>query len=100
MDVLFHKPVEQPIFSFTVRTPDGRIVYDTTTRWQGLKQQFAQDRAIGSGHIDLDVALLDGEYELGADVIATDFGHYYDRIERAQCPSPSWAMKAQKALRT
>lgn len=32
---------------------------------------------------DLDMALLDGEYELGADVVATDFGHYYDRMERA-----------------
>jgi hypothetical protein len=32
---------------------------------------------------DLDMALLDGEYELGADVVATDFGHYYDRLERA-----------------
>jgi hypothetical protein len=81
--VQFHKPVVSPIFSFTVRTPDGRMVYDTTTRWQGMEMR---DFAAGE-HVQvqfaLDMVLLDGEYELGADIAATDFGYYYDRMERA-----------------
>jgi lipopolysaccharide transport system ATP-binding protein len=83
VDVKFHNAVQEPIFSFTVRTPDGRIVYDTTTRWQGIE---TRDFAAGE-HVqvafDLSTPLLEGEYELGADVVATDFGHYYDRLERA-----------------
>jgi hypothetical protein len=31
----------------------------------------------------LDLSLLDGEYELGVDIAATDVSHYYDRLERA-----------------
>ena len=27
--------------------------------------------------------LLDGEYDLGVDIAATDFSHYFDRLERA-----------------
>jgi ABC-type polysaccharide/polyol phosphate transport system ATPase subunit len=83
VEVHFHKPVPEPIFSFTVRTPDGRVVYDTTTRWQGIEtRDFAGGETVQVA-FDLDMALLDGEYELGADVVATDFGHYYDRLERA-----------------
>jgi ABC-type polysaccharide/polyol phosphate transport system ATPase subunit len=83
VEVHFHKPVPEPIFSFTVRTPDGRVVYDTTTRWQGVEtRDFAAGETVQVA-FDLDMALLDGEYELGADVVATDFGHYYDRLERA-----------------
>jgi lipopolysaccharide transport system ATP-binding protein len=83
VDVLFHKPVVQPIFSFTVRTPDGRVVYDTTTRWQRIEtRDFEPDDRVQVA-FDMNMGLLDGEYELGADVVATDFGHYYDRMERA-----------------
>jgi ABC-type polysaccharide/polyol phosphate transport system ATPase subunit len=83
VEVHFHQPVPEPIFSFTVRTPDGRVVYDTTTRWQGIEtRDFAAGETVQVA-FDLDMALLDGEYELGADVVATDFGHYYDRLERA-----------------
>lgn len=83
VEVLFHHAVCSPIFSFTVRTPDGRVVYDTTTRWQNME---TRDYAAGEvGHVEflLDMALLDGEYEVGVDVAATDFSHYYDRMERA-----------------
>jgi ABC-type polysaccharide/polyol phosphate transport system ATPase subunit len=83
VEVVFRKPVLSPIFSLTLRTPDGRMVYDTTTRWQGIE---TCDYAAGERVrvlFDLAVALLDGEYELGTDVVAADFSHYYDRIERA-----------------
>jgi len=83
VDVLFHKAAQSPIFSFTVRTPDGRVVYDTTTRWQNLE---TPDYAAGEQcrvEFVVQMALLDGEYEIGVDVAATDFSHYYDRLERA-----------------
>ena len=37
VDVLFHKAAKAPIFSFTIRTVDGRMVYDTTTRWRNME---------------------------------------------------------------
>jgi ABC-type polysaccharide/polyol phosphate transport system ATPase subunit len=83
VDVIFHKPVHAPIFSFTVRTPDGRMVYDTTTRWQRMQTRDFAAGERAQVAFDLDMVLLDGEYELGADIAATDFGHYYDRMERA-----------------
>jgi ABC-type polysaccharide/polyol phosphate transport system ATPase subunit len=83
VEVHFHKAVQQPIFSFTVRTPDGRVVYDTTTRWQGIETRDFDAGERVQVAFELDMALLDGEYEIGADVVATDFGHYYDRMERA-----------------
>ncbi len=83
IEVKFLKPVQEPIFSFTIRTTDGRIVYDTTTRWQNIQTPnfLAGERCYVE--YSLDMPLLDGEYELGVDVIATDFSHYYDRLERA-----------------
>ncbi len=83
VDVRFNKAVQHPIFSFTIRTADGRIVYDTTTRWRELETPcFAageQCRVV----YDLTMPLLDGEFELGVDIAAEDFSHYYDRLERA-----------------
>lgn len=84
VDVRFHKAVQQPIFSMTIRTTDGRMIYDTTTRWQNLQTpSFAAGEQCRVEFTLADLNLLDGEYELGVDVIATDFSHYYDRLERA-----------------
>lgn len=83
VEVSFHKAVAHPIFSFTIRTMDGRLVYDTTTRW---RQMTTPDFAAGEQCqvvYTLDLPLLEGEFELGVDVIAADFSHYYDRLERA-----------------
>ena len=83
VDAVFHQDVQSPIFSFTVRTPDGRMVYDTTTRWQGI---VTPDFRAGDSvrvRFELDMTLLDGEYELGVDIASTTFSHYYDRLERA-----------------
>lgn len=83
VNVLFHKDVTSPIFSFTVRAPDGRVIYDTTTRWQNLETPSFAAGEMCQVQFVLDMALLDGEYEIGVDVAATDFSHYYDRLERA-----------------
>lgn len=83
VEIHFHKAVVHPIFSFTIRTPDGRLVYDTTTRWrQMLTPNFAAGERCQVAY-ELDLPLLEGEFTLGVDVIATDFSHYYDRLERA-----------------
>jgi energy-coupling factor transporter ATP-binding protein EcfA2 len=83
VDVQFHKPVVAPIFSFTIRTTDGRVVYDTTTRWQGIETRDFAAGERASVVFDLNMVLLDGEYEMGVDIAQTDFSHYYDRVERA-----------------
>lgn len=83
VEIHFHKAVIQPIFSFTIRTPDGRLVYDTTTRWrQMVIPNFAAGERCQVAY-ELHLPLLEGEFALGVDVIATDFSHYYDRLERA-----------------
>jgi ABC-type polysaccharide/polyol phosphate transport system ATPase subunit len=83
VDVVFQKAVQEPIFSFTVRTPDGRVVYDTTTRWQGMATpSFAAGERVRV-RFELDMTLLEGEYDMGADVASSTFSHYYDRMERA-----------------
>lgn len=83
VDVRFNKPVEHPVFSFTIRTADGRIVYDTTTRWRELETPcFAAGEQCRVDY-ELDLPLLDGEFELGVDIAQSDFSHYYDRLERA-----------------
>ncbi len=83
VDVSFHKDVHQPIFSLTIRTPDGRLVYDTTTRWMDIETPdfSAGDRC--RVEFILSFPLLEGEYQLGTDVAASDLRHYYDRLERA-----------------
>jgi lipopolysaccharide transport system ATP-binding protein len=83
VDVLFHRPVAQPIFSLTVRTPDGNLVYDTTTRWMNAPTPDFQAGERVRACFNLELPLLDGEYDLGVDIASTDASHYYDRLERA-----------------
>ncbi|MEZ4731856.1 MAG: ABC transporter ATP-binding protein [Caldilineaceae bacterium] len=83
VDVYFHRAVAQPIFSFTIRTVDGRIVYDTTTRWRQIETPNFSAGERCRIEYQLDLPLLEGEFDLGVDVIASDFSHYYDRLERA-----------------
>lgn len=83
VDVRFNKPVEHPVFSFTIRTADGRIVYDTTTRWRELETPCFDAGEECQVEYTLDLPLLNGEFELGVDIAEADFSHYYDRLERA-----------------
>lgn len=83
IDVDFHQAVLHPIFSLTIRTPDGRLVYDTTTRWMNIETPNFSGGEQCRVLFTLQLPLLDGEYELGADVATTTFSHYYDRMERA-----------------
>lgn len=83
MEILYHSPVQEPIYSLTIRTTDGRMVYDTTTRW--LKVETPSFSAGESSRVEfiIDTCLLDGEYQLGVDVASSDLSRYYDRMERA-----------------
>jgi lipopolysaccharide transport system ATP-binding protein len=83
VDAVFHKNVSSPIFSLIIRTPDGRVVYDTTTQWMKIRTPdfSAGDRC--RLEYNLNLPLLEGEYELGIDIAASDFSHFYDCLERA-----------------
>lgn len=83
MDVLFNEDVSQPIFSFFVRTPNGMPVYTTTTKWQKIVTPSFRAGECCSVTFEINVPLLDGSYELGVDVTASDLSSYYDRMERA-----------------
>jgi ABC-type polysaccharide/polyol phosphate transport system ATPase subunit len=83
MEIQFNKNVHQPIFAFTIRTPDGILVYNITTQWMGIKTPdfLAGERC----HVEFDInlSLLDGTYELGVDVTPSSITHFYDRLEFA-----------------
>lgn len=83
VDIVFHKDVNQPIFSLTIRTLDGYLIYDTTTRWMNIKTPNFSAGKRCRVEFNLSVPLLESEYQLGVDVVATDFSHYYDRLEKA-----------------
>jgi ABC-type polysaccharide/polyol phosphate transport system ATPase subunit len=81
--VRFKETVHSPVFSLFVRTPDGRTVYDTTTRWMNIE---TPDFTAGENcviNFSLNMYLLDGEYELGVDIASSDFSHLYDSVENA-----------------
>ncbi len=78
-----HKDVQQPILSLIIRTSDGRVIYDTTTRW--MKIQTPNFCAGDTYRIEytLDLPLLSGTYEVGFDMASSNFSHFYDYLERA-----------------
>ncbi len=82
-DILFHKEVHQPVFSLIIRTPDGRVVYDTTTNWMKIQTPRFTAGERCRVQFALDLPLLDGDYEIGVDIAAADFSHFYDCLERA-----------------
>jgi lipopolysaccharide transport system ATP-binding protein len=83
VETKFNRDVHDPIFSLTIRTPDGRVVYDTTTRWMKIR---TPDFSVGDRcqvEFALNLPLLEGEYEIGVDIAASDFSHLFDSLERA-----------------
>jgi lipopolysaccharide transport system ATP-binding protein len=82
MDIIFHRQVCNPIFGLVVRTFSGQRVYVTTTKWQGMETPEFSAGEQCRVEFHLDFPLLEGVYEFGVDVAASDLSHYYDRIER------------------
>lgn len=83
VEARFHKAVSNPIFSLVIRTPDGRIVYDTTTQWMKIQTPDFSPGDRCRLEYSLNLPLLEGQYELGVDIAASDFSHFYDFMERA-----------------
>ena len=81
--VRFNKEVHNPVFSLVLRTPDGRVVYDTTTRWMNIQTPDFLPGDVCQVRFNLNMYLLDGEYELGVDIASSNFSHFYDLLERA-----------------
>jgi ABC-type polysaccharide/polyol phosphate transport system ATPase subunit len=83
METVFHRSVSNPVFSLIIKTPDGQVVYDTTTHW--METQTPQFTAGERCRVEfkLRLPLLNGEYLVSVDVAASDFSHYYDQMERA-----------------
>jgi hypothetical protein len=83
VDAKFHEDIEEPIFSMFIRMPNGQRVYDTTTRWMEISTGTFVAGQTYQIRFRIPLPLLNGEYELGADIAASDLSHYYDRVERA-----------------
>jgi ABC-type polysaccharide/polyol phosphate transport system ATPase subunit len=83
IEVRFKELVQSPIFSLTVRTPDGQTVYDTTTRWMNIETPVFQPGTTSIIKFALNMCLLAGEYELGVDIASSNFSHLYDSLENA-----------------
>ena len=83
IDVYFKKNVSQPIFAFFIRTPDGYLIYNTTTRWMNIQTPNFSAGERCRVEFYLKLPLLEGEYQLGVDIAASDLSHFYDRLERA-----------------
>lgn len=81
--VRFNKDVHNPVFSLFIRTPDGRVVYDVTTRWMKIQTPDFSAGDVCQVKFDLNMYLLDGEYEVGVDIASSNFSHFYDSLERA-----------------
>jgi ABC-type polysaccharide/polyol phosphate transport system ATPase subunit len=83
INVVAHKDVQHPMFSLVIRTTDGKVVYDTTTKWMKLE---TPDFASGEKYrveYDLNMPLLSGTYEVSVDIASSNLSHFYDYLERA-----------------
>jgi ABC-2 type transport system ATP-binding protein/lipopolysaccharide transport system ATP-binding protein len=83
IEVVSHKPVPNPIFGFSVRTMDGRALYNATTKWLNVDIPCLEPNQRYCIEFRFQLPLLDGQYELGVDAASADLSHYYDRLERA-----------------
>lgn len=77
------KEIHAPVFSLMIRTTDGRVIYDTTTNWMGIQTPDFKKGDRIQVEFEIDVHLLEGEYDIGVDIATSDFSHFYDSLERA-----------------
>jgi ABC-type polysaccharide/polyol phosphate transport system ATPase subunit len=75
------EPVHDPLFTFSVHTPDGVLVTAPTTS----DAQVSGDKVDGPGVVDLRVPrllLLMGNYDLSVECTDTTATHSYDQLQR------------------
>ncbi len=65
--VRFHKPVEQPIFSFGVRTIDGIIVYASNSWFGQIPVRTAEEAEVIIFKFSFKLNLIGGDYFVGLD---------------------------------
>ena len=82
VDVHCNKDVKSPIFSLTINTPDGRVVYDTMTNWMQVPMPDLKAGEDYCLEFQLNLPLLEGSYETDITIVAADLSHYYDYAER------------------
>jgi ABC-type polysaccharide/polyol phosphate transport system ATPase subunit len=83
LEVVCQENVAHPIFGFSIRTMDGRLLYNATTKWLNIETPCLTANQRFRTEFRFQVPLLDGQYELGVDAASADLSHYYDRLERA-----------------
>jgi lipopolysaccharide transport system ATP-binding protein len=95
LDVISHKEVREPIFSLVIRALDGRVVYDTMTRWMksSTPDFFPGDQY--KVEYSLTIPLLSGTYEVSVDIVSSDLRYFYDYMECALAFSVTGSTKAQ-----
>lgn len=76
------EPVRNPVFSFSVSTPEGVLVTGPNTK----EAQVWVDKVEGEGHVDMQVdklLLLLGNYDVSAECTNDSVTHSYDRRNKA-----------------
>ena len=78
-----NEDIKSPVFAFTIRKPDGTMVYDATTQWLNIDTPSFKAGETGRAEYKIKANLIEGTYDIGVDMAAHDLGSYIDRIERA-----------------
>lgn len=79
----FYEDAPSPHFSCFVHDGNGRLIYDQTTLWQGLRSPNFFQGQISTIIYELKFNTVAGIYHIGMDIHYTDLSCYYDRIESA-----------------
>ena len=81
VNVKFSKEVKEPVFSLTIRSSEGTLIYDVTTRWLNIQTPTFSSGDQCQVRFLINTPLIDGEYVIGVDVVETNMNYYYDRLE-------------------
>lgn len=78
-----NQDIKSPVFAFTIRKPDGTLVYDATTQWLNIETPSFKAGDAGRAEYKIKLNILEGTYDIGVDMASHDLDCYIDRIERA-----------------
>lgn len=83
VEVEFYEDAESPVFATSIRSSKSEMVYDITTRLQGVDTPSfkAGDRTIVTYRMKMN--LLSGIYHLATDLAYADLSCYYDYVASA-----------------
>lgn len=78
-----NKDMQSPVCAFSIRQPDGTLVYDATTRWLDIDTPNYTAGEQGKVEYNVKLNLVEGVYNIGADLASHDLSCYVDRVEQA-----------------